>query len=165
LVIVQRVGSEMEETGTVTEIRDRVALVSTGAKGACHSCSARGVCHLGGQKTMVVEAGNTIGAQVGDVVRIRLNSRSVLGAAFLLYLVPLLVFIGGLILGQALTHNQIWAVMLGFLCMAGTYAGIRVLDRRISRSAKMRPEIVEIVTRSSPKASPGELDHDGKSLL
>ena len=143
----------MEEMGTVLEIRDRVALVSTEAKGACHSCSARGVCHLGGSKTMVAETWNTLGAQVGDTVRISLGSRSVLGAAFLLYMVPLLFFLGGLILGQTLTSGQTWGVILGFLCMVASYVGIRFLDRRLSRAEKFRPEIVEIVDRESPKAS------------
>jgi len=153
----------MEETGTVVEIRDRVALVSTTAKGVCHSCSARGVCHLGGEKTMVAETWNPLGARVGDVVRIRLSSRSVLGAAFLLYLVPLLVFLGGLILGQSLTHSQIWAVVIGLLFMAGAYAGIRILDRRLSGVQKFRPEIVEIVTRASQEPSEGKEQEEAPS--
>ena len=69
----------MEEIGQVVEIRGRLALVSTEAKDACHSCSARGVCHLGEGKTMVAEAWNPLGAQVGDMVRIQLSSRSKYG--------------------------------------------------------------------------------------
>ena len=141
----------MEETGTVVEIRDQVILVSTAAKGACHSCSARGVCHMGGDKTMVVEARNLIGAQAGDTVRICLSSRSVLGAAFLLYVVPLLVFLGGFILGQALTQNQLWAVLLGFLSMAAAYVGIRLVDRWLDRKRKLLPQVTEIVYQASPE--------------
>ncbi len=144
----------MEEIGQVVEIRGRLALVSTEAKGACHSCSARGVCHLGEGKTMVAEAWNPLGAQVGDMVRIQLSSRSVLAAAFLLYIVPLLVFLAGLMLGRVLTHNQIWAVLLGLLLMAASYAGIRALDGRIRRAGKLRPEISEIVTQGSGRTSP-----------
>jgi sigma-E factor negative regulatory protein RseC len=102
---------------------------------------------------MVAEARNPLSAQVGDVVRIRLSSRAVLQAALLLYLVPLLVFLGGLLLGQVLTHSQIWAVLLGFLFMAGSYTGIRALDRRSGRAVRFRPEIFEIVAQASRKTS------------
>jgi sigma-E factor negative regulatory protein RseC len=153
---------KMEETGTVVEIRGQVALVSTVAKGACHSCSARGVCHLGGDNTMVVEAWNRRGARVGDTVLIRLSSRSVLGAAFLLYLVPLLVFLGGFILGQVLTQNQLWAVVWGFFLMAAVYVGIRFLDRWLHRMKKLRPEIMEITSRASPGA--WEVEANRKSM-
>jgi len=104
---------------------------------------------------MVAEAWNSLGAKVGDTVCIRLSSRSVIGAAFLLYIVPLLVFLGGLIVGQSLTHHQLWAVAVGFLCMTATYVGIRFLDRRLGRAKKLRPEIVEIVSRGSARASTG----------
>jgi sigma-E factor negative regulatory protein RseC len=155
----------MEETGKVVEIRDQLALVSTAAKGACHSCSARGICHAGGDKTMVAEAWNPLGAQVGDTVSIHLSSRSVLGAAFLLYLVPLLVLLGGVILGQSLTQNDLWAVALGFLFMAAAYVGIRFLDRRLSRAKKLRPEIVEILSRAS-SSTPGDgINHNGEKGL
>lgn len=107
---------------------------------------------MGGDKTMVVEAWNSVGAQVGDEVRINLSSRSVLGAAFLLYVLPLLVFLGGLMVGQSLMQNQLWAVALGFVLMAALYGGIRILDRRLSRANKLRPEIVEVVARASPNA-------------
>ena len=150
----------MEETGTVTEIKGPIALVTTVAKGACHSCSARGVCHLGGEKTMVAEAWNRIGARRGDTVRIRLSSRSVLGAALLLYAAPLAALLVGFFLGQTLIGHQLWALLLGFLLMAAAYAMIRAIDRRLSRAEKLRPEIVEILNRPAPGGSGKEDGHE-----
>jgi sigma-E factor negative regulatory protein RseC len=143
----------MEETATVIQVRDRTALVSTEAKGACHSCSARGICHLSSQKAMMeVEVWNRLGAAVGDRVVIRLSGRSTLTAAFLLYLVPLMGFLLGVYLGQSLTGRQVWAVIIVLACMVVTYGGIRILDRRIGRSAKMRPEIVKILVRAASRS-------------
>jgi sigma-E factor negative regulatory protein RseC len=139
----------MEETGRVIEVGDGIALVSTIAKGACHSCSARGVCHMGSQRTMEVEVWNSMDAGVGDEVRIRLSGRSTLTAAFLLYMLPLLMFLLGVMLGQHLTDHQVWPVVIGLALMVATYGGIRAFDRRIRRSAKMRPEIVEIINPAS----------------
>jgi hypothetical protein len=40
-----------------------------------------------------------------------------------------------------------------------------VIVQRVGSEMEEMGVVTEIVTRSSPKASPGELDHDGKSLL
>lgn len=138
----------MEETGTVVGVKDGTAVVSTQAKGVCHSCSARGICHMSGQKDrMEVEAWNRLDAAVGDQVLIRISGRSTLKAALLLYLVPLLGFLLGVFVGQSLTGHQVWAVVIGLVFLAAVYGGIRLLDRRIGRSAQMRPEIVKILVR------------------
>jgi len=141
--------ANMEEIGTVIRVGNRTAQVSTQARGLCRSCSARGVCHISGRKSeMEVEAWNHLGAAVGDQVLIRVSGRSTLTAVFLLYFVPLLGFLLGVFLGQNLTGQQVWAVVVGLAVMAAIYAGIRLFDRRIGRSAGMRPEIVKILVKS-----------------
>ena len=154
----------MEETGTVIEVMDRTALISTQAKGVCHSCSARGICHLGGQKgTMEVEAWNRLGAAVGDRVQVRISGRSTLTAAFLLYLVPLLGFLLGVLIGESLTGDQVWAVVIGLAFLAVIYGVIRLLDRRIGRAAGMRPEIVSILgSKNSGPESEGAEEVGGR---
>jgi sigma-E factor negative regulatory protein RseC len=143
----------MEETGTVIQVKDRTALVSTQAKGICHSCSARGICHMSSQRGMMeVEAWNRLGATIGDEVQIQVSGRSTLTAAFLLYLVPLLGFLLGVLIGQSLTGDQIWAVVIGCAFLVAVYAGIRILDRRMGRAAKMRPEIVKILVKGKPSS-------------
>ncbi len=142
----------MEETGTVIRVGDRTAQVSIQVRGTCRSCSARGVCHLSaGKREMEVEAWNHLGAAVGDEVLIRVSGRSTLTAVFLLYLVPLLGFLLGVFLGQKLTGQQVWAVLVGLAVMAAIYAGIWLFDRRIGRSAGRRPEIVKILVRSASR--------------
>jgi sigma-E factor negative regulatory protein RseC len=144
----------MEETGTVVEVKGQLAMVSTQAKRACHSCSARGVCHLGGDTTMMAEVDNPLGAKVGHVVVIRLKSRTILGAAVLLYGLPLMVFLVGIALGQMLTHHQLGSVAIGLACLAGAYAVVWRVDRRLRVSGKIRPEIVQIVSGDSAAAHP-----------
>lgn len=151
----------MEETGTVIEVKKRTALVSTETKGICHSCSARGICHMSSQKDrMEVEAWNRLGAGVGDRVQIRISGRSTLLAAFLLYLVPLLGFLLGVLIGQNLTGDQIWAVVIGLAFMVAVFGGIRILDRRIGRAERMRPEIFRILVGQSSRS---ESEEDGRS--
>jgi len=147
----------MEETGTVINVGDHTAVISTEAKGVCQGCSARGVCHMGGRRdTMEVEAWNRPGASVGDQVRIRISGRSTLTAVLLLYLVPLAGFLLGVLVGEKLTGHQAWAVVIGSATLAVIYGAIRLLDRRIGRSDQLRPEIVEILARGGSPAEAEE---------
>ena len=62
--------------------------------GECHKCSGCG----SSKQTMVLTAKNLIGAQPGDLVVMSSESSSVLKAAAVLYMLPLLLFITGYLL-------------------------------------------------------------------
>lgn len=62
----------------------------------CSSCS--GSCKAG----VLIKAENTIDVQCGDMVKIESNSSSVYKAAFLLYIVPLIVVIIGILISKKL---------------------------------------------------------------
>jgi positive regulator of sigma E activity len=96
---------------------------------------------------MEVEAWNRPGASMGDRVRIRISGRSTMTAVLLLYLVPLVGFLLGVFFGEKLTGHQVWAVVIGTATLMLIYGAIRLLDRHIGRSDRLRPEIVEILTR------------------
>jgi sigma-E factor negative regulatory protein RseC len=107
---------------------------------------------------MEVEVWNRLGAVIGDRVQIRISGRSTLMAAFLLYLVPLLAFLAGVVIGERLTGDQVWAVISGLAFLAVVYGLIRLLDRRLGKAAGMRPEIISIL---AGKSSPSESEGDG----
>ena len=87
-VLVKRV----LEDGSAEVLRVRESACS----GDCHKCSGCG----SSQQTMVIPAENPIGAKVGDWVVIEAKSGAVLKAAAMLYIVPLVLFIAGYLLGM-----------------------------------------------------------------
>ena len=82
--------------------------------GDCDSCGGCG----SAEQSFLVIADNPIGAEVGDVVCMESESSPVLKAAALVYLIPLVGFLGGFLWGNMVGR---WAVLLG---LAGFVLGI-----------------------------------------
>ena len=71
-------------------------LRQSACSGDCHQCSGCGAV----QQTMIVTARNPIGAHPGDLVTIESETGPVLQAAAVLYLLPLVLFIAGYLIGM-----------------------------------------------------------------
>ena len=74
------------------------AVRESACSGDCHKCSGCGAA----KETVVFTAVDAIGVKVGDVVTVHSESAPVLGAAAVLYLLPLALFLLGYALGRAL---------------------------------------------------------------
>jgi len=75
----------------------RVACLRQSAcSGDCHKCSGCGAV----EQTMIFTAQNPVGAQPGDVVTVESATGPVLKAAAVLYLMPLVLFIAGYLIGM-----------------------------------------------------------------
>lgn len=96
--------------------------------GDCHKCSGCGAV----QETMLLTAYNPIGAKPGDVVTVEAKTGPVLAAAAMLYVLPLLLFFAGCMLGT------IWnaSLLTGGIAF-GLGVGIAVLyDRLVAKKQK-----------------------------
>lgn len=71
-------------------------LRQSACSGDCHKCAGCGAV----QQTMIVTARNPIGARPGDLVTIESETGPVLTAAAVLYLLPLVLFVAGYLVGM-----------------------------------------------------------------
>ncbi|MBA7617492.1 hypothetical protein ES703_24807 [subsurface metagenome] len=101
----------MEEEGRVIKVEGNLTQVEVERKSACRAC---GLCSLVGKNTMMAEVENTIGAKVGERVRIEIPSSVILKGALLFYILPLVALILGMILGIKITNLQTGGLILGF---------------------------------------------------
>lgn len=115
---VKIVKCNTDGTARVVHIRE------SACSGDCHKCSGCGAV----KQTMYLTAQNPIGARVGDVVNIHSQSAPVLAAAALLYLLPLVLFLAGYLLGRMLWAAGIWTGLAGF---ALAVAAAVIYDRRV----------------------------------
>lgn len=136
----------MDAIGEVIEVHNGKATVRTRRHTACSRCGACG--HLAETSDMDVETLNVIGARPGDLVVLSMESGSVVRAAFLAYMLPLLAFLAGLIGGYQAGRRWVteirpeWAgVIGGFLLMVAVYFGLRSYDRRAALKGKYLPRI------------------------
>lgn len=122
----------MEQTVLVKEIVSQgVARVlhvrKSACSGDCHSCSGCGAA----QQQMLLKANNPIGAKPGDWVRVESATGPVLAAAAMLYIVPVVLFIAGYLLGENLWTKGPLVGILGFV--AGLVLA-RVYDRLVAKN-------------------------------
>jgi len=148
-----------KKTGVVKAVQGAMALVMTTRETECENCAARASCEAmgGGGTNTTVTALNTANAQVGDTVTIAMRTTSLLKACFIVYMVPMLGFIGGILLGF------LTAKMIGIReeTAVGLFAGLSLgicffwLKKKGAELGKRREFVPEIIARrSAPRTIP-----------
>lgn len=130
---VKVVAINEDATAQVLHIRQ------SACSGDCHKCSGCGAA----QEALKLTARNPIGAQVGDMVNIEGDTGSVLLAATLLYILPLVLFFAGYILGHLLWD---WGGRVGCLAFG---LGI-LLAVTYDRLVLKKKETVYTITEFAP---------------
>lgn len=125
--------------GTAEVVRIRESACS----GDCHKCAGCGAT----QQTMIFTAHNPIGAAPGDLVVVESDTATVLKGAVLLYVLPLLTFLAGYILGENLWGRGILVSILGFVL---GMAPIKLYDRHLARKGT-EYTIRSFVNQAHPK--------------
>ena len=97
--------------------------------GDCHKCSGCGAA----KQTLLVTAQNPIGAQVGQLVRLRSDTAPVMKGALVLYILPLILFFVGYAIGAVWSLGALVGCMAFLLGIGGAVA----YDRLVS--AKQKP--------------------------
>ncbi|MBQ2384055.1 MAG: SoxR reducing system RseC family protein [Oscillospiraceae bacterium] len=121
---------KVHEDGTVRAVLVRQSACS----GDCHKCSGCGAA----TQTMELLVNDPIGVEVGDLVTITGSTGPVLGAAAMLYMLPLALFYIGYYIGAVLRHGALGGG-LGFLVGIGAAV---VYDRTVAR----KREVVYTIT-------------------
>ena len=134
----------MRETGTVIAIDNGTATIEMAA--AAHSgCGSCGLCRAGADgKTMTIEVSVTEGLAVGDGVTIEIPGPDPGMSAVIVFLLPLVCFMAGLGVGAwLLPGRHALAVGIGLAAMAASLFCVAGYDRRLRRSPRHQPRIVE----------------------
>ena len=105
-------------TATVAHMRQ------SACSGDCHKCSGCGAA----AEQILLKAVNPIGAEVGDFVKIESASGPVLKAAAMLYMLPLLLFFAGYLIGMVLWDL---GALVGILAFVIGIASAVFYDRRV----------------------------------
>lgn len=143
----------VEEFGNIVELKGKeVAVVLCQKSSFCKNCASMESCQVGDDnRSKLVEALNTLGADVGDRVKLVVSSKNFLQSSFLLYIVPLIALVIGGGLGHWLggvmergPDANLLAAILGTAFLVGSFFVIRVGSRAIPKESYM-PRIVEVV--------------------
>ena len=139
----------MEHAGVVSEATgDRASVVLERTEG-CGSCRHEASCGAG-RGNATIAASNPVNAQPGDLVRLDVESSSVVLSAAVLFGLPLVMLIAGCVIGMTCTSwrggGAIGAV-IGFALSVGLAGWC---NRTVSRRAAFDPVITAVLRSAEP---------------
>ena len=132
----------MKEIGVVKSVEGGICLVAVNRKTACgeNCATCKGACSA---EEQIFSAKNAVGAIVGDKVSIEIDTKRVLKSAFLVYILPLLVFLAAYLTGAEIFENNI-VTALGSVVSAGiVFLCLCIYDKKYKE--KYLPTITEII--------------------
>ena len=131
----------MQRTGTVRELNADFAKVVIKRQTACgENCANCGGCS---EKYNEITAKNSIGALVGDTVVVEMEDKTVLSAAFWVYIFPLIIFFVGYGMLFLIGVSELLSVIAGIFLVGVFYVFLYFKDKK--DSLKYIHRIVEII--------------------
>jgi len=132
----------MEQVGQVVEIIGDKAKIKVKRQEACSKCGGCGVA-ISGKGDSYLQALTTANAEVGQTVKVASDTRQVLRATFVVYVVPILALLAGLWLGQVL-FGEPASLVLGVILLLLSYLAVRAYDRKMA-DGRMQSAVVEVL--------------------
>lgn len=141
---------EFYEEGIVKDVKDGLASVIVNESSACESCAAKVVCKTGDEDSKILTAKDPIGVHQGDKVRVAVKGKNILAASFLLYGLPLILFLAGIFAGLNYFSSQkeLWGTILGFGLIAVYAVILSFLSNKNINKNKLIPEIIFVSKRT-----------------
>ena len=124
----------MDIVGTVISVNENMATVSVKRVSACgeNCANCKGACEV---TTAVSVAENRAGAAVGDTVKIESDSESVIRAAVVLYIVPVLVAIVAAVVCYGMELSDLWAIGVSVLVFFVSFFVIKIFEKKLAPKA------------------------------
>jgi len=143
----------MRETGRVTSVSGSCAEVEVETDGACRHCGAHGVCNWTGTRARRVVALNRAGARPNDFVVLEVPDSGRVRSSLLVFGVPALLMLGGVLVGGLVIGRDLWAGVLSGVGLAAGVLIVKLVDFSVSRSGRTLPAVVRLLDENEPKGA------------
>lgn len=158
----------IEQHGTVMTVNHDHVTVETQRASACGTCASGGGCGAGilgslfGNRSSRIEVTADVALQPGDEVVIGLPESALLLGSLWVYLVPLLLFIAGSLVGRTVASNtgggELLVILGGILGgLAGFVWAAAHSRARQEQGSPFRPVVLKRVTPGSIAVAPPPL--------
>jgi sigma-E factor negative regulatory protein RseC len=139
----------MEEIGAVKSVQGPMATVVVTKKGMCEHCTA-GTCHMSDDGAEI-EALNEAGAEIGQRVRVELQTYSYLRGSMMVYGLPALALVIGAVVGKEIgprylsLDSDLLSAIFGFGAFGLSLVFVKLWSTRAEKETRYRPTIKEIL--------------------
>ncbi len=134
----------MRRRGRIIALDNGRATVCFELQDACEKCDARAMCQVAGSKR-TVSATNSENGQIGDEVVVEQAPGKALFSAFLLFGLPILLAVIGLIIGAR--WGETASVISGISGFAVGLLIAKIINNLLARKSLFLPRITEIVKK------------------
>ena len=134
--------SNNDHVGTVVSLNNGNAVIQFRRGTMCDHC---GACEASGRDMMKIELQNRLGAKAGDLVRVSMSGRSLVTASVLAYVIPLALFLAGVLIG--VQFSELTGIFLGILFCAVSFFVLRAVEKKVGRTDRFEPVMTEIMER------------------
>ena len=140
----------MEQIGFVRSVKDgKVELEIKRVSGCGENCKGCGSsCDI---PAHILTLPNKINASVGDFVEIKGESKKIIKYSMIVYMVPFIFLIGGIVLGNNYFKSignpnyEILSFLTGLVAIILGYLFVRIIDKRISEKDEQSISLVKIL--------------------
>lgn len=140
----------MVEVGYVTSIRGKYALVSFKGNGSCGDgcASCKTACSI---PTVTTEVRNTLGAKVGDQVKVEKQQKTFNKILLLIYAIPLVMLAMGIGIGNIIfaslgySNAEILSLILGIAALAISYIALQRGNKKTVQKQEYTLRMKEVI--------------------
>ena len=129
----------MLDKGRVLKAEGDMASIEVASSAACAGC---GACHKESSGKMLLEAENPVGAKAGDMVEVEVSSAARVLGPFIVFGIPIVLFIIGIVAGSLISENA--GIALGLIFLLASSIFIKLIDRYASKQKKFRNRIIRV---------------------
>jgi sigma-E factor negative regulatory protein RseC len=137
--------SVRQEVATVVETYNRKAKVKIKRSSECEHCKAAKFCGMLSRPYILIEADNPVQAKQGEEVLVKIEVEDELKAAFLLYFIPLVAFMLGMLLGSwvhLFGNPNLSMCFFSFLFLGISFIGIKLYNDRIYKQRSFSTPVI-----------------------
>lgn len=138
---------ELFEEGIVLKSSRGTAEIALKENDSCEECSAKIFCSPQKNKLRTLLVSDPLGTLPGDEVKISVNGKEILKASLLLYGLPLILVLTGIIIGMSLFENYKYAELYSFisgLSLSGLYFYILFIKTSKKKQNKTLSRIISV---------------------
>ena len=133
------------EQGLVIEVSNGEAKIRVGRHSDCKNCGA-----CPGNNSVIVCADNKIGAKPGQRVAFEVKEANVLGAAFIVFVLPLIALFIGVMLGGGIGEYigfniHLFQAIGGVIALVLSIIIVKIFDKAARNNKKSQPVVVRIL--------------------
>ncbi len=141
-----------QEVATVVETYNQKAKVKIKRSSECEHCKAAKFCGMLSKPYILIEADNPVQAKQGEEVLVKIEVEDEVKAAFILYFIPLVAFMLGMVVGywvHLFRNPNLSMCFFSFLFLGISFIGIKLYNDRIyKKSPFFTPVITKVLHKS-----------------